>query len=181
VTLNTTPDDRELALAPLDEKADHVRGSPGGHLIIEYGDYECPYSRLAYRSIERLEAQLNDGVRFAFRHFPLTEIHPHALAASLAAEAAALQGRFWEMHDMLFHRQQALEDEDLRGYARELGLDLARFDVDRRGEAVLERVRRDVRSGTASGEVLGTPTLFIDGVVHRAGYDTETLMAALTG
>ena len=167
------------ALAPLEEAVDHVRGPASATLILEYGDYECPYSRMAYRSIERLEAQLDDGVRFAFRHFPLTEIHPHALAASLAAEAAALQGRFWEMHDMLFHRQQALEDQDLRGYARELGLDLARFDVDRRGEAVLERVRRDVRSGTASGEVLGTPTLFIDGVVHGAGYDLATLARAV--
>ena len=80
---------------------------------------------------------------------------------------------------MLFHRQQALEDEDLRNYASELGLDVARFERDRRGEAVLERVRRDVASGTASGEVLGTPTLFIDGVVHRAGYDLATLSQAV--
>ena len=167
------------AIAPLEEAVDHVRGPASATLILEYGDYECPYSRMAYRSIERLEAQLDDGVRFAFRHFPLTEIHPHALAASLAAEAAALQGRFWEMHDMLFHRQQALEDEDLRNYASELGLDVARFERDRRGEAVLERVRRDVASGTASGEVLGTPTLFIDGVVHRAGYDLATLSQAV--
>ena len=151
-------------IEPLDEAVDHVRGPAAARLIVEYGDYECPYSRQAFREIERVEAQLGEGVRFAFRHFPLTEIHPHALAASLAAEAAALQDRFWEMHELLFHRQQALADDDLRRYAGELGLDLARFDVDRSGLAVLERVRRDVRSGEASGEVLGTPTLFIDGV-----------------
>src|SRR3954468_21686185 len=80
----------------LDEAVDHVRGGPEGRLIVEYGDYECPYSRLAFRAIERVESQLGDGVRFAFRHFPLTDIHPHALAASAAAEAAALQGRFWQ-------------------------------------------------------------------------------------
>ena len=113
----------------LDEAVDHVRGGPEGRLIVEYGDYECPYSRAAFQQIERVEAQLGDGVRFAFRHFPLTEIHPHALAAAAAAEAAALQGRFWEMHELLFQRQKALEDEDLRGYAAELGLDLERFDA----------------------------------------------------
>ena len=94
MTVNATPQDRQLALAPLDEKTDHVRGAPAGPLIIEYGDYECPYSRQAYRAIEQVERQLGGNVRFAFRHFPLTGIHPHALAASAAAEAAALQGRF---------------------------------------------------------------------------------------
>ena len=131
MTLNTTPDDRELALAPLDEKADHVRGSPAGHLIIEYGDYECPYSRQAFHAIEQVEQQLGGNMRFAFRHFPLTRIHPHALAAAAAAEAAALQGRFWDMHELLFHRQKALEDGDLRRYAAQLGLGVAAFDRDR--------------------------------------------------
>jgi protein-disulfide isomerase len=179
VTLNATPDDRELALAPLDQNVDHVRGSPAGHLIIEYGDYECPYSRQAFHAIDQVEQQLDGNVRFAFRHFPLTGIHPHALAAAAAAEAAALQARFWDMHKLLFHRQKALEDGDLRGYAAQLGLDVAAFDRDRAGSAVLERIRRDVDSGLASGQVVGTPTLFIDGVVHRGGYDPPTLLAAL--
>jgi protein-disulfide isomerase len=174
------PDKREaVIIEPLDQAIDHVRGPGTATLIVEYGDYECPYSRQAYREIERVEGRLSDGVRFAFRHFPLTEIHPHALAASVAAEAAALQGRFWEMHDLLFHRQRALEDDDLRRYASQLGLDVARFDADRSGEAVLARVRRDVRSGIASGDVRGTPTLFIDGVVHRGGYEVATLLEAL--
>ncbi len=179
MTLNRTPDDRELALAPLDEKADHVRGSPGGHLIIEYGDYECPYSRQAFHAIEQVEQQLGGNMRFAFRHFPLSSIHPHALAAAAAAEAAALQGRFWDMHELLFHRQKALEDGDLRRYAAQLGLDVAAFDRDRASIEVAARIRRDVDSGLASGHVVGTPTLFIDGVVHRGGYDPPTLLAAL--
>jgi protein-disulfide isomerase len=109
----------------------------------------------------------------------LTGIHPHALAAAAAAEAAALQERFWEMHSMLFHRQSELEDDDLRRYAAELELDVAQFDRDRSGGAVLQRVGRDVESGIASGEVQGTPTVFIDGVVHPGPYDAETLMEAL--
>ena len=90
-------------------------------------------------------------MRFAFRHFPLTGIHPHALAAAAAAEAAALQGWFWDMHELLFHRQKALEDGDLRGYAAQLGLDVAAFDRDRAGRSVADRIRRDVDSGLASG------------------------------
>jgi protein-disulfide isomerase len=179
VTVNATPDDRELALAPLDEKVDHVRGAPAGHLIIEYGDYECPYSRQAFHAIELAGQRLGGTMRFAFRHFPLTRIHPHALAAAAAAEAAAVQGRFWDMHELLFHRQKALEDGDLRRYAAQIGLDVAAFDRDRAGTAVADRIRRDIDSGLASGQVAGTPTLFIDGVVHRGGYDPPALLAAL--
>src|SRR5437667_6819223 len=171
---NTTPKKHAITMQPLDDAVDHVRGSSAGRLIVEYGDYECPYSRRAFREIERLERRLGDGLRFAFRHFPLTEIHPHALAAAAAAEAAALQGRFWDMHELLFHRQKALEDGDLLGYAAQLGLDVAAFDRDRVSDAVVERIRRDVDSGRASGQVLGTPTLFIDGAVHRGGYDPPT-------
>ena len=167
-------------MEPLDEAIDHVRGAETGRVIVEYGDYECPYSRAAFREIEHLEQRLGAGVRFAFRHFPLTDIHPHALAASAAAEAASLQGRFWEMHTLLFHRQEALEDADLCSYAEELGLDVARFDSDRAGDPVLGRIERDVESGIATGEVRGTPTLFIDGVVHVGSYDAETLLEALS-
>ena len=163
-------------ISPLEDGVDHVRGRVGTRLIVEYGDYECPYSRQAYRSIERVESELAGGLRFAFRHFPLTDIHPHALAASRASEAAALQGRFWEMHELLFHCQKALENEDLRRYASELGLHVAQFDSDRSSDAVLDRIERDFRSGIESGEVRGTPTLFIDGVVHLGGYDADTLL-----
>ena len=179
MTLNAMPDDRQLAPAPLDESVDHVRGSPAGPVIIDYGDYECPYSRQAFHAIEQVEQRLGGNVRFAFRHFPLIGIHPHALAAATAAEAAALQGRFWDMHELLFHRQKALEDADLRAYAAQVGLDAAAFEHDRSSKTVLARIQRDIDSGLASGQVLGTPTLFIDGVVHRRGYDPPTLLAAL--
>jgi protein-disulfide isomerase len=167
-------------MEPVDDTVDHVRGGPQGRLIVEYGDYECPYSRAAFREIERVESQLGNRVRFAFRHFPLTQIHPHALAASAAAEAAERQGRFWDMHALLFHGQEALEDADLQGYATELGLDLARFDADRASAGVLARIRRDVDSGLATGEILGAPTLFIDGVVHRGPHDAATLLQEVT-
>ena len=179
MTLEATPDDRQLALAPLDDKVDHVRGSLAGRLIIEYGDYECPYSRQAFYAIQQVERRLGGNMRFAYRHFPLTNIHPHALAAAAAAEAAALQDRFWDMHELLFHRQEALEASDLLGYAAQLGLDVAAFDRDRASTALAERIRRDVDSGLASRQVLGTPTLFIDGIVHRGGYDPPALLAAL--
>ena len=179
MTLNAMPDDSPLDLAPLDENVDHVRGSPAGRVILEYGDYECPYSRQAFHAIEQVKRQLGGNVRFAFRHFPLTGIHPHALAAAAAAEAAALQGRFWDMHELLFHRQMALDNGYLRRYAAQLGLDVAAFDRGKASPAVLVRIRRDVDSGLASGQVLGTPTLFIDGVLYRGGYDPPALLAAL--
>jgi protein-disulfide isomerase len=166
------------ALVRLESGVDHVRGPDDAPVILEYGDYECPYSRQAFRSIERVEHDHPHGIRFAFRHFPLTEVHPHALAAALAAEAAALQGHFWEMHEKLFHRQHALGNDDLRAYAHEIGLDLPRFDRDRSSSETLTRVQRDRASGEASGEVQGTPTLFIDGAVHRGSYDPDTLRKA---
>ncbi len=181
MTRNAMPEKRQPAMVRLDEEVDHVRGPSAGRLIVEYGDYECPYSRRAFREIERVEQSLSGGIRFAFRHFPLTHIHPHAFAAAAAAEAAALQDRFWDMHELLFHRQAALEDDDLQQYAAQLGLDVARFDHDQTSADVLGRIRRDVESGMASGEVRGTPTLFIDGVVHLGDYDAATLMEVLAG
>jgi protein-disulfide isomerase len=166
-------------LEPLDDAVDHVRGGAAGTVILEYGDYECPYSRKAFREIECVERRLADGVRFAFRHFPLTEIHPHAMVAAAAAEAASLQGRFWDMHELLFRRQHALADEDLRAYAAELQLGVAKFDSDRLGTVVLARIERDVNSAIASGEVLGTPTLFVDGVLYQGEYDAPSLLEAV--
>jgi protein-disulfide isomerase len=173
------PETRQPTVEPLDQAVDHVRGPAAAPLILEYGDYECPYSRAAFRQIERVERELGGAIRFAFRHFPLTEIHPHAYAAANAAESAALQDRFWEMHAVLFHRQKALEDDDLSRYGAELGLELARFDRDRSSADVQARIRRDVESGLASGQVQGTPTLFIDGSFHRGDSDAATLMDAL--
>jgi protein-disulfide isomerase len=171
--------DRASMVEPLDGRVDHVRGDVGAPVILEYGDYECPYSRLAFRAIERVERELSGRVRFAFRHFPLTQIHPHALAAAVAAEAAARQGRFWEMHELLFHRQKALEPDDLRSNANEIGLELDRFDRDRADEGVIARIARDVESGEASGVVRGTPTLFIDGVLYLGDHDAAAFIEAL--
>ncbi len=155
--------------------SDHVRGE-GAHTLLVYGDFECPYTRLAYRTIQRLEHQ-GLAFRLAFRHFPLTDIHPHALQASVAAEAAHDQGRYWPMHELLFKRQQALGRDDLRAYAGELGLDLERFDREFASDAQLAAVEGDVRTGLEAG-VHGTPTLFVDGERHH-GYDAGELRAAL--
>jgi NhaA family Na+:H+ antiporter len=161
---------------PFDAARDHSRGGDGV-VILEYGDYECPYSRQAFRNIERLQAR-DPTLGFAFRHFPLTEIHPHALAAAGFAEAAAAQGLFWEMHDRLFARQKALGEDDLFGYAREVGLDEARLREDLDRDEVWQRVREDAESAEAAG-ARGTPTLFIDGRLHRRGYDVDTLRATI--
>jgi protein-disulfide isomerase len=168
-------------MEPVDDAVDHIRGSVGGPVLVEYGDYECPYARAAYRNIKKVERRLGGRLRLAFRHFPLTTTHPHAHAAAAAAEAAALQNEFWNMHEVLLHGQAELEDDDLCRYADELALDVARFDDDRRSAGVFARVQRDVESGIASGEVFGSPTVFIDGVLHRGPHDVPSLLRALAG
>jgi len=173
------PEDLRPILAPLGEEVDHARGPTAGRVILEYGDYECPNSRQAFRAIEYVEQELSGRVRFAFRHFPLVQIHPHSFGAAAAAEAAAVQDCFWAMHELLFRSQKALEDEDLLQYAEQLGLDVTHFDRDRVGPDVRRRIRRDVESGLASAEVRGTPTLFIDGMVYVGSYDAASLTEAL--
>ena len=174
---NALGERNQSRVEPLDD-ADHVRGPTSARLILEYGDYECPFSRRAFLEIERVEGQFDGGIRFAFRHFPLVDIHPHAFGAAAAVEAAALQDRFWEMHELLFHRQSALADDDLQRYAGQLGLNVGRFDEDRFSHDVFRRIRRDIESGFASGDVYGTPTLFIDGVLYH-GDDAASLLKAL--
>ena len=133
---------------------------------------------MAFRAIQRLEQQLGGQLRFVFRHLPLTRIHPHTLAAAHLAEAAAFQGHFWPVHELLFHHQKALEDADLLRYADQLGLDRRRLDVDLDSKTVWLRVQADADSAVAGG-ARGTPTLFINGRLHVAGYDEPTLCAAL--
>jgi protein-disulfide isomerase len=146
-----------------------VRGE--GTLVIEYGDYECPYCARA----DVLLADL--PVRRVFRHFPVVSKHPRARVLAHAAEAAALQGAFWEMHDSLFGDQGHLDDPHLWARAEALGLDLDRFEVDRRSDAVAARVERDFRDGLRAG-VASTPTLFVDGKQH-AGVPDDELLARL--
>ena len=151
----------DLRSAPPPEpgEGDHARGPAGARLVIEYADYECPYCA-------RTDAMLADlAVRHVFRHFPVPSKHPRARALAGAVEAAALQGRFWEMHDSLFADQGRIDDPHLWERARRLDLDLERFERDRRSEAVAERIARDFRSGVRAG-VTTTPTLFVDGVAH---------------
>jgi protein-disulfide isomerase len=159
------------------EARDHVRGSRGPMLLI-FGDYECPYTRLAYRSVQSLEA---DGIpfRFVFRHFPLVEIHPHALAAAEASEAAAAQGRFWPMYDVLFQRQTALERADLDRSADEVGLHVERFGQELEAHVRLDRVEADRSSALASGAT-GTPTIFVDGLPYRGPYERAELRRVLS-
>jgi protein-disulfide isomerase len=166
------------ALVPeVADARDHVRGSRGPTLLI-FGDYECPYTRLAYRSVQFIEAQ---GVpfRFVFRHFPLVEIHPHALTAAEASQAASAQGRFWPMHDVLFQRQKALERADLERYANEIGLHVERFRQELEAHVHLERIEADRSSALASGAV-GTPTIFVDGLPYLGSYERADLSRALS-
>jgi protein-disulfide isomerase len=158
---------------------DHVAG-PGDAAItlVEYGDFQCPYCRQAYPIVKQLREQLGTRLRFAFRNFPLTRIHPNAQHAAEAAEAAAAQGAFWQMHDRLFERQFALEDENLVEYATELGLDADRLAGELAAGTHRDRVRDDFMSGMKSG-VNGTPTFFINGVRHDGSYDLESLLAAM--
>lgn len=159
---------------------DHLRGSltAPARLVI-YGDYECPYTRKALTSAATVRMDLGDSLLFAFRNFPLTEIHPHALHAALAAEAADRQGKFWEMHDLLFHHQHALEDRDLVAYAGSLGLDEARIRADLEAQAGLPKIEADIRKGERSG-VDGTPGIFVNGRRHLQDYNPKTLLSALT-
>lgn len=158
---------------------DHLLGNPTApSRLLIYGDYECPYTRKALVSVARVRKDLGDSVVFAFRHFPLTEIHPHALHAALAAEAADVQGKFWEMHELLFRRQASLDDSELLAYARLLGLDEKRFRADFEGQRGLPRIEADLRSGEHSG-VEGTPGIFINGRQHVQDYGPTTLVSAL--
>ncbi len=157
----------------------HVRGPAAAPVtLVEYGDYECPPCGAAHPVVGELRRRLGDRLRFAFRHFPLAGIHPHATDAAEAAEAAGAQGAFWEMHDRLYRRQDRLEPEDLVGLADALGLDPGRFARDLETRAHAARVRADVASGERSG-VEGTPTFFVNGRRHTGPHDARTLAAAL--
>jgi protein-disulfide isomerase len=160
---------------------DHVRGpATAAVTLVEYGDYECPYCGAAYPVVEELQQLLGDDMRFAYRHFPLSQIHPHAYRAAEAAEAAGVQERFWEMHQLLFTNQDRLSTSDLVGYARALGLDLERFAAELESHAQAPKLREDFLSGIRSG-VNGTPTFFINGVRHNGGHDLESLLEAIRG
>jgi protein-disulfide isomerase len=163
---------------PVSER-DHLQGSPTAPVtLVEYGDLECPYCGAAYPIVKEVQRAMGDDLLFVFRHFPLTEAHPHAGDAAEAAEAAGAQGRFWEMHDLLYENQQRLEPPDLLGYAETLGLDLDRFAAELESHVHEPRVREDFMSGIRSG-VNGTPTFFINGVRHNGSYGLPDLLDAV--
>jgi protein-disulfide isomerase len=147
--------------------------------LVEYGDFECPHCAAAYPVIRGLLDTLGGRVRFVFRHFPITVSHDHAQKAAEAAEAAAEQGRFWEMHDLLFRNQDALDSESLVGYARELKMDVERFRRDLAGGVYADRVYEDLVSGQNS-DVHWTPTFFLNGVRYGVARDLDGLVRAVT-
>jgi protein-disulfide isomerase len=157
-------EDRPTRLANAIGERDHVQGpATAAVTLVEYGDYECPYCKAAVPIVGDLQRLLGDQLRFVFRHFPLTKVHPHAQRAAEAAEAAGVQGKFYEMHLSLFEHQDALETEDLSAYAADLDLDAAGFRRELDAHAHASRVRDDVEGGVRSG-VTGTPTFYLDGV-----------------
>ena len=162
---------------PVDPERDHIRGPIDAPVtVVEYGDFECPYCGQAEPVLRELLRDFGDDVRYVWRHLPLNDVHPNAQQAAEAAEAAAEQDAFWEMHDVLLDNQHALRIPDLIGYARELGLDVERFEDDLRTRAGAARVAQDVDSADLSG-VSGTPTFFINELRHYGPYDIATLTA----
>ena len=163
---------------PVDRDRDHVRGPAGAPVtVVEYGDFECPYCGQAETVVRELLADFGD-VEYVWRHLPLADVHPHAQLAAEASEAAAAQGAFWEMHDLLLERQDGLRPSDLVAYAEELGLDVERFVRDLRTHAHAGRVAEDVDSADLS-RVSGTPTFFVNGRRHHGAYDVASLERAV--
>lgn len=168
---------RDLAVAV--GPADHVLGAAHAPVtIVEYGDFECPNCKQAAPALKLLLTRHDGRMRLVYRHFPLEEVHPHALHAALAAEAAGAQGKFWEMHDMLFENQAHLRLSHLRSYAERLELDMENYDSAMRDEPYLQRVREEIEGGRLSG-VRSTPCIFIDGRRHDVSFGLGSLADAV--
>jgi len=173
------PAKRPTLLAAAVGALDHVRGPADAPVtLVEYADFECPFCGRWFPELQRVLQDLGPRVRFVFRHFPISEQHPHAESAAEVAEAAAAQGKFWEMHDLLFPRQAALDAGHLLAYVRELELDAVRVERELERQVYRARVRDDIESGLRSG-VSGTPMFFINGRRHEEPGDARTLRAAL--
>jgi protein-disulfide isomerase len=158
---------------------DHTSGSENGAVtLVEYGDYQCPHCGHAYPIIKRIQKEAGEGLRFVFRNFPLSEAHPDAFNAALAAEAAARQDKFWEMHDIIFENQDDLSIDALVGYAKSLGMDTKQFAADIADKVISDKVDNDFESGIKSG-VNGTPTFFINGARFDGDWEGRELVDAL--
>jgi protein-disulfide isomerase len=166
-------------LTPPVSERDHLLGPADARVtLVEYGDFECPHSGALHRVIQSARTAFGGNLRFAFRHFPLRSSHPHALTAAKAAEAAAEQGRFWDMHDRLYQRQHELGDDDLSRHAEKIGLDVARFQRELSARAHEVRIREDLASAARSG-ASGTPSLFINGEHYQGPLDRDHVFSAL--
>jgi len=158
---------------------DHSQGPEKAPLVlVEYGDYQCPYCRQAYPMVKRLQKALGENLKFVFRNFPLSEMHPDALNAAKVAEAAAVQGKFWEMHDMLYENQENLDVESLGRYAERLKLDVEKMDEAMGGASVEKRIETDFEGGVRSG-VNGTPTFFVNGIRYDGNWEYGPFLSAL--
>ncbi|MGN6105385.1 MAG: DsbA family protein [Kofleriaceae bacterium] len=158
---------------------DHVLGSAGAEIeLVEYGDYQCPFCGEAYWVVQQILRRLGRDLHYAFRHFPISEIHPMAVTAAEAAEAAGAQGNFWRMHDAIYENREDLDMPHLLVWAEQLGLDLDRFTREIESGMYMARIRDDFTGGVRSG-VNGTPCFFINGERHDGGWDTDSLLFAL--
>lgn len=156
-------------------RIDHILGPEHAPVtVVEYGDFECPTCKQAAPSLKLLLEHFPEQVRIVFRHFPLEELHPHALRAAEAAEIADAQGKFWEMHDLLFANQLHLKSAQLRSYAEQLDLDMSRYTAEMDDEIYLQRIREHIDSGRRSG-VRATPGIFLNGVIHDVSAGMQSL------
>ncbi len=176
---DTTMQSAQLAV-PVNDRDHSLGPSNAPVMLVEYGDFECPHCGRAHPIVQGVRRFMGEQLRFVYRHFPLTEAHPHAQSAAEASESAGAQGRFWEMHDILFGNQHALEDEDLIMYAARIGVDAQRVAQELAAGTWTKKVRDDFRSGVRSG-VNGTPTFFINGVRYDGNWgDAAEFVQVLT-
>jgi protein-disulfide isomerase len=167
-------------LKPPVSAEDHIQGeADAAILLVEYGDFQCPHCGAAYPIVKKIEQKFKGKLALVFRHFPLAEVHPYAQAAAVASEAAASQGRFWEMHALIFEYQSRLSPAALLHHAKTLELDMERFEKDIQDPALFEKVEADFESGIVSG-VNGTPSFFINGVKYNDSYDFDSIAHAIS-
>ena len=168
-----------IDLIPAVNSNDHIYGNLHAPLeLVEYGDYECPFCGQAYPIVKNIQEKLGTDLKFIFRNFPLRKIHPHAYPAAVATEAAALQGKFWEMHDIIFENQKTLEPENILSFANNIGLDVNRFEMDIANEDLYLKAKRDFESGMKSG-VNRTPTFFVNGRKFNGDWSKGQLLRYL--
>ncbi|HEV7610419.1 MAG TPA: DsbA family protein [Steroidobacteraceae bacterium] len=174
-----TPTPHPISLSVPVEPTDHILGSEHARVsVVEYGDFECPSCKVAATTPKLLLERFPSRIRFVFRHFPLLEAHPHALLAAEASEAAAAQGKFWPVHDVLFENQAHLKEKDLHRYAADIGLDMARYTAEMEDHIYLQKVREHIEGGRRS-HIRATPTFFVNGVVQDISFGMKALHDAV--